>query len=60
MAQMDGTGPESKGSATGRGLGHCKSIPQGELGKGQGLQRKGFHGIGKGKRLKSGLNKIEK
>jgi hypothetical protein len=59
MPQLDGTGPEKKGSKTGRGLGKCKEIPKEEvlekLGTGMGLRRKSGGGQGQGKRLKSGL-----
>ena len=59
MPQLDGTGPEKKGTQTGRGLGRCKSVPVEEalekLGKGLGLRRKTDGGQGEGKRLKSGL-----
>lgn len=58
MPQMDGTGPEKKGSKTGRGLGKCKEVPNKEtiekLGTGMGLRRKSGGGQGQGKRLKSG------
>lgn len=58
MPQLDGTGPEKKGTQTGRGLGKCKSVPVEEslekLGKGLGLRRKSGGGKGQGKRLKSG------
>ncbi len=57
MAQMNGTGPEGKGSKTGRGLGKCKKNTPEELisrlGKGQGKRRNVGGGTGKGKRLKS-------
>ena len=57
MPHMNGTGPEGKGSATGRGLGKCKKIPDEEalqkLGKGLGKRRKTGGGTGKGKRLKN-------
>jgi hypothetical protein len=59
MPQMDGTGPEKKGSQTGRGLGKCRTVTDAEaiekLGKGLGLRRKSGGGSGEGKRLKSGL-----
>ena len=59
MPQLDGAGPEKKGTQTGRGLGRCKSVPVEEalekLGKGLGLRRKTGGGQGEGKRLKSGL-----
>jgi len=56
MPQLNGTGPEGKGSKTGRGLGKCKDLPEEELreklGKGMGKRRKSGGGEGKGKRLK--------
>lgn len=60
MPQMNGTGPEGKGSATGRGLGKCKNhkdeeVPE-KLGKGMGKRRQSGGGEGKGKRLSSGTN----
>jgi len=61
MPKMNGTGPEGKGSRTGRGLGHCKENTTKEdiskLGKGQGKRRKSGGGTGKGKRLQSGVKK---
>ena len=55
---MNGTGPEGKGSATGRGLGKCKNHDNkealNELGKGMGKRRREGGGAGKGKRLGSG------
>jgi len=58
MPQLDGTGPEKKGTQTGRGLGKCSNAPKEEaiekLGKGLGLRRKSGGGQGQGKRLKSG------
>jgi len=59
MPHMDGTGPDKKGTQTGRGLGKCKEVPEKEalekLGKGMGLRRKSGGGQGQGKRLKNGL-----
>jgi len=56
MPKMNGTGPEGKGSKTGRGLGKCKKTSPEELneklGKGMGKRRKSGGGEGKGKRLK--------
>lgn len=58
MPQLDGSGPEKKGSQTGRGLGKCRTVPAEEasekMGKGMGLRRKSGGGQGEGKRLKSG------
>jgi hypothetical protein len=58
MARMNGTGPENKGSKTGRGLGLCQEVSEQEagekLGKGMGLRRNTCGGKGKGKRLRSG------
>jgi len=53
MPQMDGTGPEKKGSQTGRGLGKCRTVTDAEaieklgkgMGCGQGLGR-GHGGVG--------------
>lgn len=58
MPKLNGTGPEGKGSGTGRGLGNCKNKSDDEklqkLGKGIGKKRKSGGDKGKGKRLKSG------
>ncbi|MCF8360695.1 MAG: DUF5320 family protein [Prolixibacteraceae bacterium] len=55
MPKMNGTGPEGKGTATGRGLGKCKEHKSEELleklGKGMGKRRKEGGGTGRGKRL---------
>ena len=57
MPNMNGTGPEGKGSATGRGMGKCKKTTEEEalqkLGRGLGQRRKAGGGAGKGKRLKN-------
>jgi hypothetical protein len=59
MPQLNGTGPDSKGPKTGRGLGKCKKHSPEELltklGKGQGKRRKSGGGRGEGKRLKSDM-----
>jgi len=59
MPQMNGTGPDGKGSKTGRGLGKCKKVSPEELltrlGKGQGKRRKAGGGKGEGKRLRSDM-----
>jgi len=59
MPHINGTGPEGKGTKTGRGLGLCKkSLKESDiakLGKGSGKRRNSGGGTGKGKRLKSGL-----
>ncbi|MFO7868513.1 MAG: DUF5320 domain-containing protein [Bacteroidales bacterium] len=57
MPNLDGLGPEKKGSQTGRGLGRCNdaSKNKSELGKGQGKRRKSGGGEGEGRRLQSGL-----
>lgn len=58
---MNGTGPEGKGSGTGRKLGNCRN-PENEptenflLGTGQGKKRHSTGGTGKGKRLKYNQN----
>jgi hypothetical protein len=62
MPKLDGTGPDGKGSQTGRKLGKCSELSDTEklqkLGKGMGLRRKSEStkepGSGKGERLKSG------
>ena len=62
MPKLDGTGPDGKGSRTGRRLGKCSDLSDYEklqkLGKGMGLRRKSGSteepGTGKGERLKSG------
>jgi len=59
MPKLDGTGPEGKGSGTGRKLGKCNNATDEEklkkLGKGMGKKRHSGGDEGKGKRLKSGL-----
>ena len=58
MPRMNGTGPEGKGSRTGRGLGGCKKNPNNKeipgKGKGLGKGRKSGRGAGKGNRFQSG------
>ena len=58
MPRLDGTGPEGKGSRTGRRLGECTDSNEDEklskLGKGMGKKRKTGSGKGQGKRLRSG------
>jgi hypothetical protein len=58
MPQLDGTGPEGKGSQSGRKLGNCSNLSDDEklktLGKGMGKKRKSGGGEGNGKRFKSG------
>jgi hypothetical protein len=40
MSNRDGTGPEGKGSKTGRQMGNCNGAePQSEFGSGRGLGR---------------------
>jgi hypothetical protein len=65
MPGMNHTGPEGKGPRTGRNLGRCRkpndATPDSEqyqLGKGMGLKRKSGGGIGKGRRLQYGKNKL--
>lgn len=55
MPQLDKTGPENKGSKTGRKLGlcHCSGSSDYEIGQGMGLKRKSTEGHGMGKRLRS-------
>ncbi|HNZ71607.1 MAG TPA: DUF5320 family protein [Prolixibacteraceae bacterium] len=64
MPQLNGTGPEMKGEKTGRGMGKCREVGTDEarekLGTGMGLRRHSGGGQGQGKRLKAGLDKIEK
>lgn len=54
MPQLNGTGPEGKGSATGRELGRCKKNSFQDLlirlGQGMGMRRKQGGGKGAGKR----------
>lgn len=47
MPNQDGTGPEGKGSLTGRGLGKCKGARTCPRGRGQGRGR----GRGMGRKL---------
>lgn len=58
MPKLDGTGPDGKGSRTGRKLGKCNNTTDEEklqkLGKGMGMKRQSGGGQGKGNRLKSG------
>jgi len=56
MPHLNHTGPEGKGSKTGRGLGKCSKNGEADLekmGKGKGLKRKSEGGTGRGGRLKS-------
>ncbi len=59
MPNLNGTGPEGKGSSKGRELGLCQNAPVNEvlnkLGRGLGKKRKSGGGKGKGKRLRSGF-----
>ena len=61
MPRMNGTGPEGKGSKTGRGLGKCKDTggnrKETTLGKGMGKRRKEGGGEGQGRRLKYDTNR---
>ena len=58
MPNLDGTGPEGKGSRSGRKLGKCENLPEEEklkkMGKGLGKRRKTGGGQGKGNRSNSG------
>lgn len=58
MPNLDGTGPDGKGKATGRGLGTCRYATDKErlekLGKGMGLKRRSDSTVGRGKRLNAG------
>jgi hypothetical protein len=62
MARLDGSGPENRGSQTGRGLGCCRKATAVEehqnLGQGLGLRRNAGGGVGKGMRLRSGKSVI--
>ena len=64
MPRLDGTGPESKGPCTGRGLGKCSDLPKEEklkkLGKGLAKKRKNGCGKGEGKRLNNRMIEPEK
>jgi hypothetical protein len=57
MPKLDGTGPDGKGSDSGRKLGKCnpKSDDEllGKLGKGMGKKRNAGGGTGQGKRLRN-------
>ena len=56
MPHLNHTGPEGKGSKTGRKLGLCSKTDKTseyEMGEGMGKRRKSDTGTGKGKRLKS-------
>jgi len=59
MPKLSGTGPEGKGSGSGRKLGECNLIPDDEklskLGKGLGKRYKSDGEEGKGKRLRSSI-----
>lgn len=59
---MDGTGPEHKGTKTGRQLGTCNSenSDMSLLGKGMAKRRKSGGGNGKGKRIKYDKNELKK
>ncbi|MDD3876671.1 MAG: DUF5320 domain-containing protein [Bacteroidales bacterium] len=58
MPKLDGTGPDGKGSRTGRKLGKCNNLPEEEklnkMGKGMGQRRNTGGGQGKGNRGNSG------
>ena len=64
MPDMNGTGPEGKGTASGRGLGSCKEKDKEtlleKLGKGLGLRRKSGGGRGGGRRLKTYEKKVSR
>jgi hypothetical protein len=57
MPRLDRTGPEGQGPKTGRKLGRCKKTEEeqenAQLGRGQGKQRRGGCGDGRGRRLNS-------
>jgi hypothetical protein len=58
MPKMDGTGPEGKGSGTGRKLGNCRTgndaAALSQLGVGLGKRRKAGGGEGQKKRKQEG------
>jgi len=58
MPGMNGTGPEGKGSKTGRGLGRCARVSDtetiGKPGKGRGKRMKAGRGQGKRNPSQSG------
>jgi len=56
MPRGDGTGPEGKGPATGRGQGICKSTGKNLRPQGQGNRRPG-KGAGKGRGAGQGRDK---
>lgn len=62
MPRLDGTGPEGKGSQSGRKLGNCTNVPKEQLlqmlGKGEGKRRRAGGGEGDKKRLRSS-NKLK-
>ena len=64
MPQMNGTGPEKKGEATGPGMGKCRKVSAdealGKLGTGMGKRRNSGGGTGMGRRLKAGIDQIDK
>lgn len=64
MPGLNRKGPEGKGAKTGRGLGKCSQVSPDEalnkLGKGLGLRKRSGGGTGQGRRLKAGLDQIEK
>lgn len=61
MPRMDGTGPEGKGSGTGRGLGRCRRNAGNEdnvrPGKGSAIPRQSGGGRGQGRRQQGGFKK---
>lgn len=58
MPNKDGTGPEGKGSKTGRGLGKCNSEEPLEKNKSYG---RGYgEGNGKGRKRRNFKNTVEK
>ncbi len=58
MPRLDKTGPEGKGSLTGRKMGRCTKVSDEEklqkLGQGLGKRRHAADGEGMGRRLRSG------
>ena len=51
MPRFDGTGPEAKGSQTGRGLGKCNPKNREQQSENEDQTRQGGRGTGRGKGL---------
>lgn len=62
MPRLDRTGPDGKGSRSGRGLGRCQKdgAQTGQLGQGQGMGRNnGGKGAGRGLRRRAGMKPVD-